>query len=147
ARMHGRSLNDRAARRDEPVKALAPREPSDRSRFVTASADDRDRVELAPDDREIDAGVEREEPGFVELDQRIQIIEARARQDHAGVDELGALDLRHDADHRVVISMRVHGWPLRRKRAAREAGSTDTRSKSAASRPGRLPPRPASRPA
>ena len=68
-------------------------------------------------------GSSAQQPRLVELDARLEEVACRARQDHADVDQLAALDARHDADDRVVVGvLSGHGWPPRRTRAARSAG-------------------------
>src|SRR5687768_6313487 len=90
---------------------------------------------------EIDRGVERHEPPHVELDPGEQKVELRARDDHTDVDELRALDLRHDANYRVVIRDEIaHGSPPREMFAATRAGSANTSCKPAGS-VARLPAR------
>src|SRR6185503_14010555 len=114
-----RHLDDRAARRHQPIEALALRQLPDRPRVLAAGADGRNRREMRAHRLEVDGGIERDEPLLVELDLRDQQIELRARDDHARVHELGALDLRYDAHYRVVIRDEIaHGSPPRETLAA-----------------------------
>src|SRR6185295_18762447 len=89
-------------------------------------ADGRNRREMRAHRLEVDGGIERDEPPLVELDLRDQQIELRARDNHARVHELGALDLRYDAHYRVVIRDEIaHGSPPRETLAAIPVDSLD----------------------
>ena len=120
AGVRGGDLDHGAARRGQPVEALARRQPADRpapsapprrSRGIDARCA---RIVV-----EVERRVERRDARRVELDARLEEVARRARHDHADVDELLALDARHDADHRVVIRARIaHAAPPRRRRAA-----------------------------
>src|SRR5690242_5748810 len=72
AGVHLGCLDDRAARRDEPMEALALRERCDRARLSTSRADLRNDLQVAVDDREVDRGIERAEALGVELDARVE---------------------------------------------------------------------------
>src|SRR5690606_34958527 len=84
--------------------------------------------------REVDARVERRDAPLVQVDSRIEELERLARENYPDVDELGALDLRHDAHDRVIIGVSVHESPPRRTRAGTSAGSRDISHTSAARR-------------
>src|SRR5688572_16160558 len=74
----------------------------------------------------VERGVERHEPPLIELDPGEQKVALRARDDHTDVDELRALDLRHDANYRVVIRDEIaHASPPRETLAAIRADSVD----------------------
>ena len=83
----------------------------------------RNRLQRARIDSRSGRGVEREHARLVELDQCLQEALVRAGDDHAGVDELAAVDVRHHPHDRVVIraAQRGHGWPPRRSGAAAAA--------------------------
>src|SRR5688572_23502575 len=75
---------------------------------------------------EVERGVERHEPPLVDLDPGEQKVTLRARDNHADVDELRALDLRHDANYRVVIRDEIaHVSPPQETHAATRADSAD----------------------
>ena len=81
--------------------------------------------EVPPHRVEVHGRIEHAHARLVELDARLEEILLLAPHDDAGIDELLALDARHDADHRIVIrALSVHGCLLekcaRRLQAARE---------------------------
>src|SRR4051812_36569521 len=86
-----RSLDDRAARRDQPVKALAWRQLADRSRRGAPRTHQRDTCEIRPHRFEIDARIERQQSALVELDARAEEVLCGARYDHTRIDELFTL--------------------------------------------------------
>jgi len=60
ARVHGRGLDDRAARRDEPVEALALRELADRPGLGAPFTDFRDDREVPFDEGQVNVRRERQ---------------------------------------------------------------------------------------
>jgi hypothetical protein len=79
---------------------------------------------MRPHGLEIERGVERHEPPLVDLDPGEQKVALQARDDHTDVDELRTLDLRHDANYRVVIRDEIaHASPPRETLAAIRADS------------------------
>ena len=105
AGVHRRGLDDRAARRDQPVEALAraSRRPIGAGR--RAAGADRAGSPRAP--RAIDvrssAGSSASRRASSSSMRASRNARRVARDDHAGVDELAALDARHDAHDGVVI--------------------------------------------
>src|SRR5207244_10640470 len=95
-------LDDGAARRDQPVEARALRESADGAPLAAPLADFRDGVEVALDHREIDGRRESLEPLAIELDAAAEKPAGWAEDDHAGVEELAAVDARHHAHHGVI---------------------------------------------
>src|SRR5690606_31487117 len=85
ARVDRRGLDDRAARRHEPMETLSLGEPADRAGSLAPAADHGDRLEVASYEVEVDVGREGGDPARIELDACIEEVEARAGQDHAGV--------------------------------------------------------------
>src|SRR5436853_6635208 len=102
----GRRLDDRAARRDEPVEALALGQLAERSGSLTSRADLRNAREMPMHGGDVDRRVERPQTRLVELDARFERVLLAAPDDDTGVHELLALDPGHDPDHRVVIGAR-----------------------------------------
>ena len=106
AGVHRRGLDHGAARRHQPVEALASRERAERAGRGVARAHLDDGIERCADGGDVGARVEGEDARGVELDAGGERLGRVARHDHADVDELAALDARHDADDRVVIRER-----------------------------------------
>src|SRR3954453_23033928 len=88
AGMYWRRLDDRAARRDEPVEAGSLRESADRARVGRAGADFRDGVEIAVDHRRVDAWSERAQALVIAADAGVEEGGSGGEEDHARVEEL-----------------------------------------------------------
>ena len=72
----------------------------------------------------VETGVERQQPRLVEFDPCLEERAILARNNHADIDELLALDARDDADYRIVIGRLIaHGSPPAQMRAALAAGA------------------------
>src|SRR5262245_23102052 len=85
--VHRADLDDRAARRDEPVPALAHAELPERTGGRPASGHAHDRVEVATDAREVELGGGRGgDAVLVEGDAGGEEVAGDAAQDHAGRD-------------------------------------------------------------
>ena len=120
ARVHRRCLDDGAARRGQPVEALAHRQPRDLARGGVARADPFDGRERAADHVQVSRRVQRLHARRVQPHRGLQPTAGRARQDYARVDELAPVHARHHAQHGVVIGVqRGHGRPPPRRRAVR----------------------------
>src|ERR1700721_558616 len=112
ARMHGRGLHNRAARRDQPMKALARRQLSDVARGFSAGANRGNALQRASDEVQLHARVDGEQRLFVQLDGGQQNALDIARQNDPGIHELAALDARYDTNDRIIIGpQRVHEGP------------------------------------
>src|SRR5437773_2531231 len=85
ARVHGRHLDDRAARRDEPVEARALGKLADRARFRAAAADAGNGVEVTLHQLQIEGRLEGQETLAMQLDARVEECGGRAEEDHASV--------------------------------------------------------------
>ena len=104
--MHRRHLDDRAARRHQPVEATALRQRADRPGVRPAA-------QTAGIDGEIRRGSPRDRAPRSSASSLASSSSMRAsrkstsdaRQDHADVDLLAALHPRHDADDRVVVGV------------------------------------------
>src|SRR5204863_9436560 len=88
ARVHLGGLDDRAARRDQPVKPRALRQRADGAGLAAAFADLRDGLQVALDHGQIDSRREELQALAIELDARAEEAARRAEEDHAGVEEL-----------------------------------------------------------
>src|SRR5579875_79158 len=100
--MDRRSLDDRAAGRGQPVEAVCRRPGCRLAGGQVTVADQRDEREVVLDLRRIALGREGGEPRWIKLDAGAKEGAGAAEKNDPGIDELLALDPRHDADHGVV---------------------------------------------
>jgi hypothetical protein len=112
AGMHGRSLDDGAARRHQPVKSFARRHFPNVPRTLAARANRRNGGQRASDKIHVHVRIDCEQCALIQLDARLQNALHVARENNAGIDELTALDARYDSYNRIVIgAQRAHEWP------------------------------------
>ena len=118
-----RRLDDGAARRGEPVEALAGRELGDGSGGFVAIADAGHGFEVLADEVEVGGGPERENAGGVDADAGSEVFFLAAVDDHGSVDELLPLDAGHHAENGVIKrGGHGRGSPPVRKCRLRPAG-------------------------
>ncbi len=124
------SLDDCAARSDEPVKTLALWELADRARAIAAATDDWNACQVLAHEVEVNVWVEGEEAGLIQLNPRFQKRQLRTRDDYARIDKLFAVYFRYDANHRIVIPELVgHESPPQRSGEAPRFASSNNRCK------------------
>src|SRR5262249_14160935 len=110
-----------------PMKTLPRCEPAD---WPRTAADGRNAGEILTNHVEIDVRSEGTQPRLVDLDASGEILQRRARHDHADVDELLALDPRDQANDGVVIRAgSAHASPHRKTNAVPAIAATDIRDK------------------
>src|SRR5262245_18064610 len=86
-----RRLDDRRARRDQPVEALVQRKAADRAGVRAAGADARCRLDVRPYLLQVVGRPERSHARLVELDPGAEEATRTAEEDRADVQELAAL--------------------------------------------------------
>jgi hypothetical protein len=98
----GGDLDDGAARRDEPVKALSLTQLRDGTGCGISGTDSREGFDVVANQIEIDLRPEGAEALIVDVDAGFKETLLQAEDDDAGVDELFALDARDNANDCVV---------------------------------------------
>jgi hypothetical protein len=98
AAMHRRGLDDCAARRAQPVKALTSRQFGDRAALVVTGNDLKQSLQVTLDGIQVELGRERAEARGIEDRACAEEGSRRAKQHDADVDAFTALNARHDTD-------------------------------------------------
>src|SRR5690349_10770277 len=122
--MDRRGLNDRAARRDEPVETFALRRLPDWTSVSAAGAARRNRSQMHPHRLHIERRIERQQSRLIQLNACFEKRSVRTREYHSSIDKLLALYFRYDANHRIVIpGLLAHASPPQQTGAARRAAA------------------------
>src|SRR5579883_1010871 len=103
AAVNGRGLDNGAARRDQPVKALGKRHAANIARFGTALAGQLDHLKLFAHHIQVEFRGQRQQALLVQMDERAQEAPGATEENYANIDTLTALDPRHNADDGVII--------------------------------------------
>jgi len=128
--VHRRSLNNSAARRNEPVEAFPLRELTYRPGLRSTGTNSKYGRQVRSDGFNIQRRIERHQSLLVQFNTSFEEFAGRARDYHADVDELFTLDFGDDADGGVIIgTVIVHEAPPPEKHAVWPAGSANIQRK------------------
>ena len=107
--MHRRDLEDGAARRDQPVEALAQGQPTDGPASGRTRADEGHRGEVGLDERQVGVGPERADPVGVELHARAEEVALQAEERRLQLlqSELAQADRTVSGIENALMAMRV----------------------------------------